>query len=86
MTNGKICLITGATSGIGKATALSMAHRGATTLLVSRNKEKGATARNEIAEKTRNEDVRLYIADLSSQKDIRRLTEEIRRIIRELMS
>jgi retinol dehydrogenase-14 len=78
MANGKICLVTGATSGIGKVTALSLAHEGATTLLVGRNREKGERVRNEIVQKTRNEDVHLYIADLSSQKDIRTLAEEIR--------
>ncbi|MGA3246036.1 MAG: SDR family oxidoreductase [Bacteroidota bacterium] len=78
MTSGKICLITGATSGIGKATALSLARQGATVLLVSRNKEKGGKVRNEIVEKTGNEGVRLYIADLSSQKEIRSLAGEIR--------
>jgi NAD(P)-dependent dehydrogenase (short-subunit alcohol dehydrogenase family) len=78
MTDGTICLITGATSGIGKATALSLAHQGATTLLVSRNKEKGEAVRNGIIERTRNKDVRLYVADLSSQKDVRKLAEEIK--------
>lgn len=78
MTSGKICLVTGATSGIGKATALSLARQGATVLLVSRDKEKGGKVRDEIVEKTGNEGVRLYIADLSSQKEIRSLAGEIR--------
>jgi len=78
MADGKICLITGATSGIGKATALSLALQGATTLLVSRNREKGEAVLTGIVEKTRNEDVRLHIADLSSHKDIRTLAEEIK--------
>ena len=37
---GKICLITGGTDGIGKATAAGLAHRGATTLIVGRNATK----------------------------------------------
>ena len=78
MTSGKICLITGATSGIGKATAFSLARQGATVLLVSRDKEKGGKVRNDIVERTGNEGVRLYIADLSSQKEIRRLAGDIR--------
>lgn len=78
MTNGTICLITGATSGIGNATALSLAHQGATTLLVSRNREKGEKILREIVERTGNKEVRLYVADLSSQKSIRSLTGEIK--------
>ncbi|MCX6134258.1 MAG: SDR family oxidoreductase [Ignavibacteriales bacterium] len=78
MTDGKICLITGATSGIGEVTAHSLARQGATTLIVSRNKEKGERVRAEIIEKTRNADVHVYIADLSSQRDIRKLAGQIK--------
>ena len=35
--NGKICLVTGATNGIGKATAQALAQTGATVLIVGRN-------------------------------------------------
>ena len=79
MSNGKTCLITGATSGIGKATALSLAQQGASTLLVSRNKEKGETVRNEFIGKTGNANIQLYIADLSSQKEIQNLALKIKK-------
>lgn len=39
---GKLCLITGATSGIGEATAYAVAKKGATTVIVGRNPEKSA--------------------------------------------
>jgi hypothetical protein len=45
----KICLVTGATSGMGKETALGLARMGATVVLVARNKRKGEEARQEIA-------------------------------------
>jgi retinol dehydrogenase 14 len=78
MMDGKTCLITGATSGIGKATTLSLARRGATTLMVSRNKRKGELVRGEIIANSGNKDVILYVADLTSQKSIRSLADEIK--------
>jgi short-subunit dehydrogenase len=43
--NGKVCLITGATSGIGKASAMQLASMGAEIVFVARNKEKAKTLR-----------------------------------------
>ncbi len=73
----KICVITGATSGIGYATAMSLAGKGATLGLVSRNKNKGETTIKAIREKTQNKNIELFVADLSSQAEIRRLASEI---------
>jgi NAD(P)-dependent dehydrogenase (short-subunit alcohol dehydrogenase family) len=78
MTDRKICVITGATSGIGKATALALANLSTTLLLVSRKKEKGETVLREIIEETGNKNLELYLADLSFQADVRRLAEEIK--------
>jgi NAD(P)-dependent dehydrogenase (short-subunit alcohol dehydrogenase family) len=46
--NGKICLVTGATNGIGKATALALAQMGATVVIVGRNPAKCAAVVSEI--------------------------------------
>ena len=78
MSDKKVCLITGATSGIGKATLASLAQQGMSIVMVSRNKEKGESVRSAITEKTRNENIHLAIADLSSQQDIRRLASDIK--------
>jgi NAD(P)-dependent dehydrogenase (short-subunit alcohol dehydrogenase family) len=72
---GKICMVTGANSGIGKATALALAQMGATVVMVCRNRARGEEARSEITTKSRNNAVDLLQADLSSQQSIRQLVE-----------
>ena len=74
---GKICLVTGASSGIGKATALGLAQMGATVIMVCRDHEKGEAAQREIKMKSGNHAVDLLLADLSSQQSIRQLTERV---------
>ena len=76
---GKVCLVTGANAGIGKATALGLAQRGATVVMVSRDRERGEAAQAEIARQSGNESVDLLLADLSSQAEIRRLAAEFGR-------
>ena len=72
---GKICMVTGANSGIGKATALALAQMGATVVMVCRDRARGEQARSEITTKSRNNAVDLLLADLSSQQSIRQLVE-----------
>ena len=72
---GKICMVTGANSGIGKATALALAQMGATVVMVCRDRARGEEARSEIITKSRNNAVDLLLADLSSQQSIRQLVE-----------
>ncbi len=72
---GRICMVTGATSGIGKATALGLARMGATLVLVARDPVRGEAARNDIATQSGNSSVDLLLADLSSQQSIRQLAE-----------
>jgi NAD(P)-dependent dehydrogenase (short-subunit alcohol dehydrogenase family) len=74
--SGKICLVTGANSGIGKATALGLAQRGATVVLLCRNSQKGEAACREIQERSGNSNVDLLIADLSSQQSIRQFVQD----------
>jgi retinol dehydrogenase 14 len=69
----KSCLVTGATSGIGKATALGLARMGATVVIVGRDRERGEAARDEIRNLSGNPKVGLLLADLSSQAAIRQL-------------
>ncbi len=71
----KIVLITGATSGIGKATALGLAEKGATVVIAARNEQKGKKALEEIRRKTGNPNLDLMIVDLSSLDSVRKLAE-----------
>ena len=76
--SGKVCIITGATSGIGEATAHQLARMNATVIIVSRDPKKCARVVSEIKEQTNNSSVDFLAADLSSQKEIRRIVEEFR--------
>ena len=71
-------MVTGATSGIGKATALGLAQQGATVILVARNQGKGEATRQEIRVKSDSDSVDLLLADLSSQQSIRQLAENFK--------
>jgi len=75
---GKICLITGANSGIGKATALGLAGMGATVVMICRDRAKGEEAQREIKAQSSSDAVDLLVADLSSQQSIRQLAESFR--------
>jgi NAD(P)-dependent dehydrogenase (short-subunit alcohol dehydrogenase family) len=76
--NGRVCMITGANSGIGKATALGLAEMGATVVMVCRNRERGEEALAEVKAATGNPTIDLLLADLSSQGEVRRLAEDLK--------
>ncbi|MBZ0290152.1 MAG: SDR family NAD(P)-dependent oxidoreductase, partial [Anaerolineae bacterium] len=73
---GKICLVTGATDGVGKITALALAKAGATVIGVGRNPEKIQAALAETGDTTGS--LEFLIADLSSQAQVRALADEFR--------
>ncbi len=70
---GKVCMITGATSGIGKAAAIALARLGPSLVLVARDRARGERTLEEIVQKTGNRQVELMLADFSSQQEIRQL-------------
>ncbi|MCK4442932.1 MAG: SDR family oxidoreductase, partial [Thermoplasmata archaeon] len=76
---GKVCMITGANSGIGKVMALDLAKMGANVVMVCRSKERGEAAQRDIVNQSGNESVELMLADLSSMGDVRELAEEFRK-------
>jgi len=72
----KICLITGATSGIGFVTALELAKKGATVVVCGRDQEKTANAVIKIRSQSNNPNIDFLLADLSDFKQVQRLAEE----------
>ncbi len=74
--NKRVCIVTGASSGIGKAIALGLAQIGVTVILVCRDKNRGESVLNEIKQKYQNSSVDLFLADLSSQESIRALVRQ----------
>ena len=68
--HGKVCLVTGGTSGIGKETARELARLGASVVIVGRNIDRAITAVSEIQKDTGNNLIEFIIADLSSQASI----------------
>jgi len=75
---GKVCLVTGANSGIGKATALGLAKLDATVVMVSRDKDKGEAALLEIRTLSGNRNMDSMVADLSSQDSVRELAHDFK--------
>ncbi len=75
---GKICLITGGTNGIGKSAAQELARMGATVVIVGRNAQKTSQVVKEIRAASGNNTVDSLLADLSSQQEVRRLANEFK--------
>jgi retinol dehydrogenase-14 len=70
--SGKVALVTGASSGLGQATALELARLGASVVLLCRDETRGRAALEAIRSATGNRRLALRIADLASQEAIRR--------------
>ena len=75
----KVVMITGANSGIGKASSLALAKMGATVVMVARNKERGEAAKAEIVKESQNNSIDLFLADLSSLESVRQLATEFQK-------
>lgn len=67
----RICMITGANSGIGKETAKTLAGMGAYVIMVCRNEKKAQHAKQEIIDETGHAGIEIMLADLAHQYDIR---------------
>ena len=75
---GKVFLLTGGSSGVGKATALSLAQKGAKIVIISRQATNAGKALHEIAQKTGNDQGDYLVADLAVQASIRKVANEFK--------
>ncbi len=73
----QVILITGATDGLGKATARELASQRATVLLHGRDRARGEATLREIRQASGNDRLRFYLGDFSSLTQVRRLAGEV---------
>jgi NAD(P)-dependent dehydrogenase (short-subunit alcohol dehydrogenase family) len=71
--NSKVHVVTGATSGLGKAIAMALAKTGGTVVVVARDPERGARAQKAIASAAQNSNVELQLCDLANLSSVRNL-------------
>ena len=71
-------MVTGASDGIGYVAACELAQKGASVIIVGRNASKTHAAAMRIIDRTKNDDVSYFVADLSSQRDVRRLAQQVK--------
>lgn len=73
----RVCVVTGASAGIGKETARALARMGATVVLACRNAQKGDGVRQDIVRATQNRRVELEIVDFSLQSSVREFASRL---------
>ena len=76
----KVCVVTGANSGIGKVIATELARMGANVVMVCRDPVKAEAAKKEIVSETGNQSVELMIADFSSLAEVRKLADDFKKV------
>lgn len=74
--NGRVCVVTGATQGIGKVTALELARQGAEVALVVRSADRGQSVAEEIRSAT-GRTAAVFVADLALMAEVRRVAHEL---------
>ncbi|KAH8370587.1 hypothetical protein KR093_004266 [Drosophila rubida] len=75
---GKVVIVTGSNTGIGKETVLELARRGATVYMACRDKNRTEKARLEIIRETNNQNIFFRELDLASQESIRKFAADFK--------
>ena len=75
---GRVCLVTGANSGIGFETSLALAARGGRVWMLCRNRERGLAAVREVRVRTGSRRVQLGVIDVSDAASIRRFVRSLK--------
>lgn len=73
---GKVIMVTGANSGIGKEIATYAAAKGANLYMLCRSKERAEAARDEIAKLTSNDQIKIILADLGIMSQVRDVVKD----------
>jgi NAD(P)-dependent dehydrogenase (short-subunit alcohol dehydrogenase family) len=72
-----VCLITGATEGVGKATAQALARKGFTVVLAARSLAKAENIKREIAATSGAKDIDIIVGDLNSLRQVRQMAQTV---------
>ncbi|MCU0482481.1 MAG: SDR family oxidoreductase [Anaerolineae bacterium] len=75
---GRVCIVTGATNGLGEVNALELARMGGTVVIIGRNEDKAKATLQKINSAVVNADVHYLIADLSLMRDVKRVADDFR--------
>ena len=78
--DGETVVVTGATSGLGREVARSMADLGAHVVMVVRDRERGDLVRDEIIARTGNPAVKVVVADLGDLESVRVAAATLQRL------
>jgi len=78
--DGKVCLITGATSGIGEVTARELARMGCSVVITARDERKAESAVEKLRAESGSLKIERLVADLSSQYQVRELAAGFKRM------
>jgi NAD(P)-dependent dehydrogenase (short-subunit alcohol dehydrogenase family) len=76
---GRVCLVTGANRGLGKATALGLARQGATVVILGRDAMRVALASDEVRRESGSSDISYLVVDLGSLASVRKAADEVAR-------
>lgn len=75
--NNKLCIVTGANSGIGKETVRAFAVQGAYVIMICRNEQRATHAQQELINNTGHTGIEVMLADLAIQHDVREVARQI---------